>query len=85
MTVNNLDTPERGSMDLNTRDPKGTEKVNADIARVKKGGPSADQELEALRARVAAAKESPTAVPANMSCAHCFRSGWAEAVKAIEG
>ena len=74
MSVNNLDTPERG-MNLQTREVKGAKKPL-----------SAEAELEGLRERITAARESKP--DGGYCCSHCaqaFTSGRDAAIKAIEG
>lgn len=88
MTVTNgdIDNRERG-MDVQTRDPKGADKVRADIARVKgKGGQSPETELEALRDRIVAAKRVSVDARGDMPhCRDCFDRGRDAAIEAIEG
>ena len=78
----NLDTQER-DLDLTNRDPKGTRKVLADLERVKHGTPTAEDELQALRARITAAATTVGKDP-QPHCSDCFSRGWAAALKTLE-
>lgn len=72
MSVTNLETPERG-MNLQTRETKPSKK-------------GAEGELEAMRERIAAAREAKP--EAGFCCSHCaqaFTSGRDMAIRAIEG
>lgn len=84
MTVNNLENQERG-MSLDTRDPKGAKKVADDIQRVKKGTPTAEDELEAFRQRIAEAKKLTDGRPERNGRLSDFERGRDAAIKAIEG
>lgn len=79
----NLDNHEKDQA-LENRDPIGAEKVRADIQRVKKGGPSAEAELDALRRRLADVKSSPPEDEAP-HCSDCFQRGVRAALRAVEG
>jgi hypothetical protein len=70
MSVDNLETPERG-MNLQTRD-KGAKKWVA----------SAESELEALRERIAAGLAATPEAPIP-ECVACYRKGWMAALRAL--
>ena len=72
MSVDNLDTPERG-MKLQTRESKGA----------KKGTLSTESELEALRKRIAAGLAATPDAPIP-ECVACYRKGWMAALLSLE-
>lgn len=70
-----LEKPERG-MNLTTRE-------TADIERLK-GSPTAEDELQALRDRVARVKALEPVDQKPIHCHDCFSRGWLAAVQAVE-
>jgi hypothetical protein len=78
-----LENPEK-DLDLTTRDPKGTPAVLDAIHRVKSGKPSADSELQALRARMDTAR-GITPQGAELHCRDCWEKGRNAAIRTIEG
>lgn len=84
MSVNNLENQEQG-MDLKTREDKNTDKLKADIARVKKGTPTAESELEAVRQRIAEAKKLTDGRPEPFGRQSDFERGRDAAIRLIEG
>lgn len=75
VTPETLDNPER-ELDIANRDMKGK-------SRAKTGTP-ADDELQALRQRIGAAKSTVGQDPKS-HCRDCFQRGWKAAVKEIAG
>lgn len=78
-----LENPER-DLDLINRDPKGTKKVLADLQRVKDGTPTEEEELQALRQRISAARTTVGKDP-QPHCGDCFKRGWMAAAREIAG
>jgi hypothetical protein len=71
----NLDNAER---DLELMNRASGKKVAAAVA------PSAEDELKALRQRIAAALASPPEGAPIPECRACYRKGWMAALKALE-
>lgn len=91
MTVNNLENQEQG-VNLQTReaqqranDEKNAAKAKGAIDRTKKGAPSAEDELEAFRQRIAEAKKLTDGRPERNGRLSDFERGRDAAIKAIEG
>lgn len=83
MSVTNLEHGEK-DLDLETRDPRGAKKVADDLQRVKTGKPTVEDELKAIRERIAAAREvKPN--ERDRHCLDCFEKGRNAAVRVIEG
>jgi hypothetical protein len=90
--VGELENAER-DLNLANREPRGARKVATDVQRAKHGTPTAEEELQALRARIA---ELRAQVPNDtkpclldpfgraLNRGDCFERGWAAALQALE-
>lgn len=81
-TPESLDNPER-DLTVTNRDPKGSEKVRDVIGQIKNTKPAAEEELQAMRQRIATAIVTEPKDP-RPHCSDCFTRGWAAALRSLE-
>lgn len=77
-----LENAER-DLELTNRDPKGMKKVLADLQRVKTAAPTSDEELKALRDRIAAGLVTVGKDP-QPHCGDCWKRGWIAALQSLK-
>ena len=82
-TPESLDNQER-DLNLTNRDPKGSDKVRDVIGQMKNAKPSAEEELQALRHRIATARATDPTKDAPQHCTDCYTRGWAAALQSLE-